>query len=58
VSLASVLRGVIYQRLVPRAGGGRMPALEIMVSNGRIADRIIDPNKTSEILDIIVHGDY
>jgi len=58
VSLAGVLRGVVCQRLVPRAHGGRIPALEIMVSNGRIADRIIDSEKTSEIHEIIRDGDY
>ena len=58
VTLASVLRGVICQRLVPRAGGGRIPALEIMVVNGRIADRILDPSQTAEINDIIAEGHF
>ena len=38
--LAGVLRGVISQRLMPRTGGGRVPAVEVMVSNARIADLI------------------
>jgi twitching motility protein PilT len=58
VTLASVLRGVISQRLVPRAGGGRVPALEIMVSNGRIAERIVDSNITPEIHGIIAEGGF
>ena len=58
VTLASVLRGVICQRLVPRASGGRIPALEIMVCNGRVADRILDPNKTGEIDQIIAQGNF
>ena len=29
--LAGTLRGVVSQRLLPRAGGGRMPAVEVMV---------------------------
>ena len=41
VTLSSVLRGVICQRLVARIGGGRVPVCEIMVNNGRVADRII-----------------
>jgi twitching motility protein PilT len=58
VTLASVLRGVLCQRLVPRATGGRIPAVEVMVNNGRIADRILDPIRTSEIHDIIAEGEY
>jgi twitching motility protein PilT len=38
--LAGVLRGVVSQRLLPRVGGGRIPAVEVMVSNARIADLI------------------
>jgi len=58
VTLASVLRGVISQRLVPRVGGGRVPALEILVNNGRVADRILDPNRTSDIDMVIAQGDF
>jgi twitching motility protein PilT len=58
VTLASVLRGVICQRLVPRVGGGRVPAMEVLVNNGRVADRIIDSNTTSEIREIIAEGSF
>jgi twitching motility protein PilT len=58
ISLASALIGVICQRLVPRAGGGRIPALEVLVNNGRVADRIIDPLRTGEIHQIIDEGQY
>ena len=58
VSLASVLSGVICQRLVSRSGGGRVPALEIMVNNGRTAERILDPDRTSEIEEIIAEGSF
>jgi twitching motility protein PilT len=58
VSLASVLRGVISQRLVPKIGGGRVPALEILVSNGRVADRIVDAATTPEISQIIREGEF
>ena len=58
VALASTLRGVICQRLVQRVNGGRVPALEIMVNNGRIADRILDSETTSEITDIISEGAF
>jgi Tfp pilus assembly pilus retraction ATPase PilT len=56
VSLSSVLKGVLCQRLIQRQGGGMVPAVEVMVSNGRIAERIIDPETTSDIHDIIANG--
>jgi twitching motility protein PilT len=58
VTLASVLRGIVSQRLVQRVGGGRIPALEIMVNNGRVAERIIDSNTTPEIRQIIAEGEF
>ncbi len=58
ITLSGSLIGVIAQRLVPRVGGGRIPALEIMVMNGRIADRILDPKKTAEIHSIIAEGEF
>jgi len=58
VTLASVLRGVVGQRLVPKTTRGRMPILEIMLNNGRIAERIIDSTRTSEITDIIAEGSF
>ncbi|MFN2388778.1 MAG: type IV pilus twitching motility protein PilT [Actinomycetota bacterium] len=53
VALAGSMVGVMTQRLLPKVGGGRAPALEVMVSNGRIRDCIIDPEKTHEIHDIV-----
>ena len=58
VTLSGTLRGVICQRLVVRKGGGRVPAMEVMVSNGRIAERILVPELTTEIQDIIAQGAY
>jgi twitching motility protein PilT len=44
LSLGSTLRGVICQRLLPRSdGGGRVPAVELMVVTGRSQERILDP---------------
>jgi twitching motility protein PilT len=58
-SLASALTGTIGQRLVPRAAGsGRVPALEVMVANGRIRQAIADPLVTSEIPQLIAEGEY
>ena len=50
LALAGSLRGIICQRLVPRADGeGRCVVMEIAVNTGRIADAIADPDKTSTI---------
>lgn len=59
LSLASALRGTICQRLVLAADGStRIPALEIMVVNGRIQQCIVDPSHTSTIAEIVAEGDY
>jgi twitching motility protein PilT len=55
--LAGVLRGVVSQRLLPRIDGGRVPAVEVMVNNARIAELIRD-NKTEEISDAIEEGTF
>jgi twitching motility protein PilT len=40
-SLASTLRGIVSQRLLPRAGGrGRVAAVEILTVNSRVRERI------------------
>jgi len=38
--IAGSLRGVVSQRLLPRVGEGRNPAVEVMVVNARIAELI------------------
>jgi twitching motility protein PilT len=55
--LAGVLRGVISQRLLPRAGGGRIPAIEVMVSNARI-EELIRERRADEIPDAIADGEF
>lgn len=57
LQLASVLKAVISQRLVPRADEkGRVPAVEILRSTALIRDCIIDPLKTVGIRDAIEQG--
>ena len=57
-SLASTLRGIVSQRLLPRAGGrGRVPAVEILVVNARVSERIADPSRLAELEDEMTHGD-
>jgi twitching motility protein PilT len=55
--MAGVLRGVISQRLLPRADGGRIAAVEVMVTNTRIAD-LIRENKPEAITDAIEEGAF
>ena len=57
LSLAGALRGIICQRLVPRADGeGRCVTMEICINTGRIAEAIADPDKTSTMNDLIAEG--
>jgi twitching motility protein PilT len=58
VAMASSLAGIISQRLLPRAGGGRAAAIEIMVMNGRVRDMIMNPEQTHMIFDIIKEGSF
>ncbi len=55
--LAGILKGVVSQRLVPRADGkGRVPAVEVLVSTGLIRECITEKEKTKEIHDAISKG--
>ena len=52
LQLASVLKAVISQRLLPRTDGqGRAPAVEVMISTPFIRDCIVDKEKTH-----LIHG--
>jgi twitching motility protein PilT len=55
--MAGVLRGVISQRLLPRVGGGRVAAVEVMINNSRIGD-LIRENKPEEITDAVAEGEF
>jgi twitching motility protein PilT len=57
LQLAAVLKGVVSQRLVPRADGmGRVPAVEVLVSTARVRECITEKDKTNEINDAIAKG--
>ena len=59
VSLAGSLKGIICQRLIPTADGkSRVPALELLVVNGRIQQAIMDPLITGDIEGIVADGEY
>ncbi len=55
--MAGVLRGIVSQRLIPRVDGGRIAAVEVMVTNTRIADLIRD-NQPESITDAIAEGSF
>jgi twitching motility protein PilT len=55
--LASVMQGIVSQRLVVRADGkGRVPAVEVMVGTGLIRDSIRASEKTTNIPTVIAAG--
>jgi twitching motility protein PilT len=57
IQLASVLRGVISMRLVPRLDGkGRVPAVEVMVASARVRQMIDDKDKTRMLPEAIQQG--
>jgi twitching motility protein PilT len=59
LSLAGSLQGIVCQRLIPTIeGSGRVPALEVLVINGRIQQAIIDPMLTGDIESIVADGAY
>ena len=59
LGLAGSLRGIVCQRLVPRADGqGRVVAMEIAVNTPRLAEAVADPDRTDSIPDIVGDGAY
>ncbi len=57
IRLAETLVAVISQRLVPKKDGkGRLAAVEVMVCTGAIKDAIREPDKQSEIYDLMEEG--
>jgi twitching motility protein PilT len=57
LQLSGVLKGIVSQRLIPRASGkGRVAAVEVMVSTARVRDLIDDRDKTIQLRDTIAQG--
>jgi len=57
MQLASVIKGIISQRLVAKAdGNGRVPAVEVMLGTLSVREAIIDDAKTRQIPTIIAQG--
>jgi twitching motility protein PilT len=56
--IAGTLKGVISQRLVPAAVGGRVAACEVMMMTGRIHEVIRDADSEVGLGEIIAEGAY
>jgi twitching motility protein PilT len=56
--IAGTLRGVISQRLVPGADGGRVAVCEVLRITGRVRDMIIDATQTGKLVEVIASGAY
>ncbi len=56
-SLAGSLKAVICQRLIPHADGkGRIPAVEVLLVNGRVADLITEHGRSVRLTTIMEEG--
>jgi twitching motility protein PilT len=59
LTLAGTLKGIVSQRLLVRSDGvGRIPAVEVLVANGRVFDMIVNPDQTHMLEDVIREGDF
>ena len=57
--LATSLRGIISQRLLPRIEGqGRVPAVELLIGTEGIKERLIDPDKLETLYEQIAEGAF
>lgn len=55
IQLASCLAGVIYQQLLPAAGGGRVAAFEVLVANVAVRS-MIKEGRTDQIRSVLQTG--
>jgi twitching motility protein PilT len=56
--IAGTIKGVISQRLVPGADGGRVAVCEVLRMTGRVRDMIIDSAQTGNLVEVIASGGY
>jgi len=54
--LGAVIVSIISQRLVPKKGGGRVAAVEIMRNAGAVGECIVDATRVKEIPDLLAKG--
>jgi twitching motility protein PilT len=55
VQLASALSCIVYQRLIPRVGGGMVAAYEVLVANSAVRN-LIKESKTHQLRNSLVTG--
>jgi len=55
VQLAAALTGIVYQRLIPRIGGGLVAAYEVLVADSAIRN-LIKEGKTHQLRNSVVTG--
>jgi twitching motility protein PilT len=55
VQLSAALTGVVYQRLIPRIGGGLVAAYEVMVADSAVRN-LIKEGKTHQLRNSVVTG--
>ena len=55
VQLASTLQAVVYQRLLPKIGGGRVAAFEVMLANHAVRN-LIREGKSRQLRNIVATG--
>ena len=55
VQLANALSGIVYQRLLPRNGGGRVAAYEVLVATPAIRN-LVREGKTRQIRNLVATG--
>jgi twitching motility protein PilT len=59
LTLASILKGVISQRLLPlKDHSGRVPAVEVLVMTGRMAEALVNEEPTTVLREIIAEGEF
>jgi twitching motility protein PilT len=59
LGLAGSLRGIVCQRLVPRADGqGRCVVMEVCVGTPRVAAAVADPTLTSTLTELVSEGGF
>lgn len=59
VSLADILAGVVSQRLVDSStGNGLVAACEVLVTNGRVKQAILEPERATDLTTIVTEGAF
>ena len=59
ITLTSTLAGVTSQVLLPRAdGSGRIPAVEVLVMNGRLAECLLSEEPTAVMREVIADAEF